>query len=377
MATVVTIRRFWGAFLALGLVVALAGTAVAGARAPGGGAGTAAPAAVAAPRPQIPPPAPADAPLLPGRGAPSQAAPPEEPAPAPAVGPAPDPAPDPADPPPPPAPPEAASERILVPAPARLAVFAGLSTWIDLYDELAPEEQVARAAAGGAQAIFVQSARFNSPADVHDPARLAAVIERAHDHGLRVMVWYIPDHVDPAVDLRRSQAAIAFTTPRGDRADGFGLDIELETVTDIAQRTDSLLAVSAALRQWVGPDYPMAAIVLPPLQLERRRDWWPNFPYAALRPYYDVYIPMSYSSYRGKDYETTYNWNFRNVVDMRTLTGDPDLPVHLAGGIADNLPAVDAFVDAARDGKVIGGGLYDLETTPPTSWEQLRRLRRE
>jgi hypothetical protein len=264
----------------------------------------------------------------------------------------------------------------LVGVPDRLRVFAGLSTWIDLYDvDLTPAEQVERAAAGGVQAIFVQSARFNSPADIHDPQRLAAVIERAHDRGMKVMVWYIPDHVDPAVDLRRSQAAITFTTPRGDRADGFGLDIEMETVTDIATRTAHLLGVSQALRAWAGPDYPMAAIVLPPLQLERRPGWWPDFPYGAIRPFYDVFIPMSYSSYRGTDYETTYAWNHHNITQLRVLAGDADLPIHLAGGIADNLPAVDAFVDAARDGLVIGGGLYDLHTTRAEAWEQLRRLR--
>jgi len=297
---------------------------------------------------------------------------PQEPAPAPGP-------PAPETPPSPAAPAPGEVERIpLVPAEPRLAAFAGLSTWVDLYDiEISPESQAQRAAAGGAQRIFVQTARFNSPADIHDPGRLGRLIETAHDLGLQVMTWYIPDHLDHDKDLRRSQAAIAFTTPRGDRPDAFGLDIEVEDVRDIAERNRRLLQLSAELREWAGPDYPMAAIVLPPLQLDLRPSWWPNFPWAELRPYYDVFVPMSYSSFRGTDAGTTYRWNFENIVGIRQLTGDPNLPIHMAGGIADRLPHVDAFVDALRDGKVLGGGLYDLHTTRPDAWPRLRALRAE
>lgn len=290
--------------------------------------------------------------------------------------PAPDPEPPPSPPPPPP-PGPAEVERIpLVAAAPHLAAFSGLSTWVDLHDtEISPESQARRAAAGGAQAVFVQTARFNSPTDIHDPGRLGRLIETAHDLGLQVMTWYIPDHLDHGVDLRRSKAAIEFTTPRGDRADAFGLDIEMHSLPDIAERNRRLLQLSAELREWAGPDYPLAAIVLPPLQLEINTRWWPSFPWAALRPHYDVFVPMSYSTFRGRDAGTTYTWNFHNIIKIRQLTGDPNLPIHMAGGIADELPHVEAFVDALRDGKVLGGGLYDLHTTRPEAWRQLRALR--
>lgn len=297
---------------------------------------------------------------------------------APAAAPPPEPS-GPTQPPPPPDLPDGEVERIpLVDGGDRLEAFRGLSTWVDLYDlEIEPESQAARAAAGGVQTIFVQTARFNSPADIHDPGRLGRLIEAAHDLGLQVMTWYIPDHLDHGRDLRRAKAAIEFTTPRGDRADAFGLDIEMEKLPDVAERSRRLLRLSAELREWVGPDYPMAAIVLPPLQLDLRPRWWPGFPWAELRPHYDVFIPMSYSSYRGADPGTTHAWNLQNILQTRVRTGDPNLPIHMAGGIADRLPHVDAFVSALRDGKVVGGGLYDLHTTPPTSWPRLRALRAE
>jgi len=264
----------------------------------------------------------------------------------------------------------------LAAAPPRLAAFAGLSTWVDLYDTgMTPEEQVAVAAAGGVEAMFVQSARFNSPSHLHDAARLGRLVESAHDAGMRVMVWYIPDFADLQRDYRRAQHAMAFVTPRGDRPDAFGLDIETEHVADTAERSRRLLALSGALRTWVGPDYPMAAIVLPPLQLDLRPSWWPDFPYAELTASFDVFVPMSYSSFRGLDAGTTYDWNARNVAELRVRAGDADLPVHLAGGLAADLDEVGAFVAAAGDSAVLGAGLYDLQTTPARTWAALRPLR--
>jgi hypothetical protein len=265
----------------------------------------------------------------------------------------------------------------LAPVPAGQEAFAGLSTWIDIYDtEWTPEQQVDIAAAAGVDTVFVQSARHKSVEDIEDPARLAGVIDAAKARGIHVMTWYIPDFTDPVRDLRRAQAAIAFTTSAGNRPDAFGLDIELDDLPDVGLRNRRLLEMSAALRAWTGPDYPLAAVVLPPLQLDLNGTWWPGFPYAELRPFYDVYIPMSYSSYRGTDAAKTHQWNLDNVLETRRRAGDPDLPVHLAGGIADNLPEVTAFVDAARDGNVTGAGLYDLHTTRASAWPALQALRR-
>lgn len=267
-------------------------------------------------------------------------------------------------------------EVALPPLSRQLQPFAGLSTWIDIYDlDLTPAEQIERAAAGGVELIFVQTARHKSTSDIEEPGRLGQVLELAHDRGMKVMTWYVPDFVHDRRDLRRSKAAIAFVSPRGDRPDAFGLDIEVEDNPDPADRSNRLLQLSAALREWAGPEFPLAAVVLPPLQLDLREGWWPDFPFAELRPYYDVYIPMSYSSFRGTDARTTYHWNVGNVEEMRKRSGDPALPVHLAGGIADDFPEVGAFVRAVRDTDSIGGGLYDLHTTHPDAWRVLRRLR--
>ena len=257
-----------------------------------------------------------------------------------------------------------------------LRPFTGLSTWIDIYDvDTTPVQQIQQAAAGGVQLIYVQSARHKSTADIEDPARLGQIIELAHDRGMLVMTWYVPDFVHAARDLRRSQAAIAFQSPRGDRPDAFGLDVEVEDEPDVGKRNRALLELSRRLREWAGPTYPMAAVLLPPLQLDLRPSWWPGFPWAELRPYYQAIIPMSYSSFRGTDKRTTYQWNVANVEQIRLLCGDPTVPIHIAGGIADNFPQVGTFVDAVHDVGALGGGLYDLSTTHPDAWPILAGLR--
>lgn len=263
-------------------------------------------------------------------------------------------------------------------SPDLLRPFRGLSTWIDVYDTgWTPAQQIEIAVAGGVEVLFLQSGKYDSPADVHHDERFAETIERAHDASLQVVVWYVPDFVDPDRDLRRSLAAIDYVTPRGDRPDAFGLDIEVEDEADIQLRSERLLTLSRTLRERVGDDYPMAAIVLPPQQLDLRPGWWPAFPFAELAPLYDVAVPMSYSSFRGTDAETTYRWNLASIVELRSRAATPDWPVHLAGGIADDLPEIGALVEAARDGGTIGAGLYDLHTTPPDAWPALGPLRQE
>ena len=255
----------------------------------------------------------------------------------------------------------------------RLAAFRGLGTWIDLYDQsLLPEEQVAIAVAGGVQTIFAQ-ASFTRTEGVGEPERLARLIEVAHDHGLQVMVWTLPSLVDVHADHVRAHDAAMFTTPRGDRPDALGIDIEVTAVADVAERNRRLLELLTAIRTQ-NPEVPLAAIPYPPLQLELNTRLWPAFPWPEVAGLVDVIIPMSYSSFRGTDWDVTVGWNRDNVTRLRQLTGDDNVPLHLSGGIASDLPHAGAFTQAVLEAGVIGGSLYDLHTTPAEVWPALRPL---
>ena len=72
------------------------------------------------------------------------------------------------------------------------------------------------------------------------------------------------------------------------------------------------------------PDQRATATSLPSL--------WPRFPYRRLRRYYDVFLPMAYSTYRGRGASFVYGYTAANIAYLRFATGDPALPVHLIGG---------------------------------------------
>src|SRR4249920_3171616 len=112
---------------------------------------------------------------------------------------------------------------------AAQAVFGGLGTWVDIYDGgvfAAPERTAARMAARHVTTVWVETANDRAATDVVRPERLGRLVEALHAQGLKVVAWYLPGHVDPALDVRRSLAMLSFRTPTGQGFDGVSLDIE-------------------------------------------------------------------------------------------------------------------------------------------------------
>ena len=85
---------------------------------------------------------------------------------------------------------------------------------------------------------------------------------------LAVVAWYLPGFVQPAVDVRRTRAMLAFRTPQGGSFDGVSLDIESLRLKSVGLRTKRLLALSRILRTEAG-DTPVAAITYPSRGFER------------------------------------------------------------------------------------------------------------
>jgi len=65
------------------------------------------------------------------------------------------------------------------------------------------------------------------------------------------------------------------------------------------------------------------------------------------------------------------------LVPGYTATGDPAIPVHVIGGIADAMAADEtlAFVQAARTEHVFGASLYEFPRTSAFEWRALAPLR--
>ncbi len=258
------------------------------------------------------------------------------------------------------------------------SVFAGLGTWLDVYDTdlyRPADAQAAALAARGVRLVWIETSNDRSTVDVVASADLGALVDALHARGIRVAAWMLPGHTKHVQDLRRARAMLSFRTPTGGRFDAVALDIESLREKNVKRRTARLLALLRTLRREAG-DVPVGGIVYPHRMLERHPTWWPGFPWAAVAAEVDVVVPMLYTGPSFPGYETTYGYVARSLLRLRADIG-PDKPVHVAGGVANLMSAEDlgAFVEAVSDTiDPVGWSLYDLRTTTPAGWDALARF---
>lgn len=258
-----------------------------------------------------------------------------------------------------------------------LSAYSGLGTWVSIYGAEAyssPAAVAAAIASRGVKTVYVQTGNYSQRDDIVRPDRLGAFVDALHSNGLRVVAWYLPGFVRPAIDLRRSLAAIRFQTSGGGKFDGFALDIESAAVKRPALRTRRVIALSKQLRAAVGPGYTLGAIIPAPRGMEQVPAYWPNFPYASLARIYDVFLPMVYWTFSDKGPDGTYGYLTWSLAILRNATGNPRLPIHLVGGTTDKarLTEVRAFAQVAHDdGHLEGWSLFDWFATKATVWPVL------
>jgi hypothetical protein len=266
----------------------------------------------------------------------------------------------------------------LSPAPNAAAVptldaYRGLGTWVSIYSRSTLDDPVGAALAmkaHGVRTLYLETSNWRQRVDIVRPQTMAAMIEAAHAARIKVVAWYLPSYKPVNTDLRRSLTAIGFTTPSGQRFDGFALDIESTEVGSIPLRNRLQGKLARSLRRGVGPDYPLGAIVP-----EAGALFWPGFPYAQTAHYFDVFLPMAYFTFRVRGAGAVRAYVQRNIAAIRQTTSRHE-PIHPIGGLADKTsPAgVAAFVGAARAGRTTGASLYDFAGTSPPAWSRLGQV---
>jgi hypothetical protein len=270
----------------------------------------------------------------------------------------------------------------LSPAAARppsppLVAYDGAGAWVDRYDfaTLAdPQLAVDQLAANGIKTVYVETASYRVPSgvDIVAPGKTAALIAAAHANGMKVVAWYLPGLVDLRTDMRRVRAALGFRTADGDGFDSFALDIEATLVRPLQRRNAALLRLSRAIRHAAGGQYALGAIVPDQRSTSTAGGLWPQFPYAAAARYYDVFLPMAYSTFnRARGAAAVYAYSAANVRFVRRAT---HRPVHLIGGLTDAMTTTEqaASARAARDAGAIGASLYKYRLYDAGSWRALR-----
>lgn len=263
-----------------------------------------------------------------------------------------------------------------------LRSFTGLGTWVDGYDfsrELTQSptftaRTVQFAAGNGVTTIYLQAAKQDrrTPYSLLSRDRLGAILLAAHARGIRVVGWYLPTFDNPAADFMHLDAMMQFKV-QGQHFDAIGIDIEDKAVP-VATRNARLLDLSKRVRArtWL----PVAAIVLPPVLTEviHPTYWGGSFPWTALKPSYDVWIPMGYFSAYGR-YPRWRDAGTSTTEDVRRLRVHlGNVPFAYAGGIADASTRTDysRFTAAARNAGALGVSAYDYATTPSWAWSYLR-----
>lgn len=278
-----------------------------------------------------------------------------------------------------------ASVRLDVPDPdppdRSVDAYAGQGAWVDVFDfdpayqdgadPALTVDDIDEMADHGVDTLYLQAARLDgrSPDGVVSPLVLYQFVRQAHEHGMRVVGWYLPSLGDLDADVLRVELLDRFDV-FGEQLDGIAIDIEDNaTVPDATARSDRLVDFSARARGVVGDDA-LGAIVLPPVQIEVvNPDFWPGFPYGRLANLYDVWLPMSYWTFRSQDsgYNDGYTYNEESTRRLRDNLGDEDALVHGIGGIGDltTIESLEAFGRSLADTGSIGGGIYDWTTLSP------------
>lgn len=283
--------------------------------------------------------------------------------------------------------------------------YRGYGTWVDVFDydpayrsPTVGAAHIAEMADLGVRTLYLQAARLDdrTPEGLVDPWLLTEMLLTAHARGIDVVAWYLPFWDTDGQDLERLVLMHDFEV-LGERFDGIGVDIEwigpdpAGEDLDPDTRSERLLLLSAGFDLLIGDD-PLAAIVPPPVQMEViNTSFWPGFPWAELADSYDVWMPMSYWSFRSNasGYGEGYTYHEESVRRLRDNVGDPDALVHGIGGIGGldgvddppdppeplaTLEEVERFVLALADTGSIGGSIYDWNTLEPLVRERLAEL---
>lgn len=265
-----------------------------------------------------------------------------------------------------------------------LAAYTGLGTWVDVYDWTAGKHpdaatrvgvaDVDRMKAAGVQTLFLQTGAWDLPGNLAEPELLLPIVRRAEQLGIEVVAWYLPTHVDEAADLAHLVAAA-----RLPGIDGLAVDIESQKLPDVPLRTARLLTLSHELRRQF-PLLALGAIPYPPVVTDvLNGSIWPGFPWVELAGIYDVWLPMSYQTFRASSspWRDGYRYTTENVDRLRANLGRPDAPIHTIGGIADETTAQDVvgMLRGAGERRLLGTSLYDWDTTGPNLWPLLKGAR--
>jgi hypothetical protein len=246
---------------------------------------------------------------------------------------------------------------------ASLAAVSGKGIWVTNWqnDDVDVAGIVARAKKAGLHNVWVRTG--GSKQGYYGDRILPELVPAAHAAGLNVVAWDFPFLSDPMADVVRARKALATGI------DAFAPDIE--TSAEGTHATARRVTLYLSLVRRAAGDRPIAATV--PRPTPKRRA---SFPYAAFKPYADLFAPMVYWS---------CNEPGRLVRQSLTELGRllPVAPVGQAYDMAEDGGRVGKpsyqetlrFLDYARRGGAVGASLWTIEEIGGGQWKALAGYR--
>jgi hypothetical protein len=198
---------------------------------------------------------------------------------------------------------------------------------------------------------------------------LDAFLPVAHAAGLKVFGWDFPRLGDSlASDIERARTMINYTSPSGDRLDGFSADIE--TINEGSHVSPAVaLVYGRALREIAGPNFTLIATVPRPSPRHR-----PTYPYAEIVESFDAIAPMVYWLNRQPHTDVI------GAMDELAKLGKPIFPVGQAydGRPEGGRPGVpppeelQGFMKAALDKGATGVSFWSWQAANGPAWTAIR-----
>jgi hypothetical protein len=179
--------------------------------------------------------------------------------------------------------------------------------------------------------------------------------------------WDFPYFTDVDGDVARAVAAIRYTTPDGQRIDGFSPDIETQS-EGVALSADNAAAYANELRAQVGAGYPLIATVPRPSDLMQA-----VYPYAQLLGPFDAVAPMVYWLNRQPDTDVA------GAIDYLAQFGKPIIPIGQAydGSLEGGRPGpptpdeIQRFISTADAHGAIGVSFWSWQHADQSTWDTL------
>jgi len=238
--------------------------------------------------------------------------------------------------------------------------------WLPEYVEGGdPAAIVARAQAAGLSHVYVRTG--SSVDGFYAAAFIEALLPVAHAAGIRVIGWDFPYFDDLNADTARALEAIQYTTPTGDRLDGFSPDIET-ALEGVNLTPENAAAYSQTLRNAVGPSYLLIATVPRPSPARQA-----DYPYGRVLPPYDAVAPMVYWIDTPPDVDTS------EAIEFLAQFGKPVLPIGQAydSGLEGGPPGsptgadIDSFMNTALAGGAPSVSFWSWQHATDEMWQAI------